>query len=246
MKSLTTIVCVWAMLCTSAMGQTLSEALHFLEASRYQSEIFLPYTAEPARVAEIQKGWNSLEPGQSTVEVRALMGAPDEIDAVFGKGERTDVMKCFQYTYLFERAKADDWGKAYNEKYIRLSFNLNGQLVSANGFAVKGFKELVREQGLGFQFEIGLHETVRVNDLYIKLDFVLAADEETAGESSSERMSPSAGNEALFSVILPDRQDNFKLTLGASNPSGRFKLYGPYKISLVAVPDSESVILMVE
>jgi hypothetical protein len=231
---------------TALKAQTLSEALHYLEASKHQPEIFLPYTADAARVAAIQKGWNDLEPGQTTEEVRALIGAPDEIDAVFGKGERTDVMKCFQYTYLFERSKADEWGKAYNERYIRLSFNLNGQLVSANGFAVKGFQELIREQGLGFQFEIGLHETVRVNDLNIKLDFVLTSDEEGAGESSSERVGAAVGNDALFSVVLPDRQDNFKLSLGGSNPNARFKLYGPYKISLVAVPDEESVILIVE
>jgi hypothetical protein len=231
---------------SSLQAQTLSEALHYLEASKYQPEVFLPYTADAARIAGIQKGWNELEPGQSIDEVRALIGAPDEIDAVFGKGERTDVMKCFQYTYLFDRAKADEWGKAYNERYIRLSFNLHGQLVSANGFGAKGFKELIREQGLGFQFEIGLHETVRVNDLILKLDFVLTSDDEGAGESSSERVGTIVGNDALFSVILPDRQESFKLTLGGSNPNARFKLHGPYKISLVAVPDSESAILIVE
>src|SRR5687768_6676725 len=100
-------------------GQTLSEALHYLEAPKYQPEIFLPYLADQNRTAAIQKGWNELEPGLTVEEVRGLIGAPDEIDAVFGKGERTDVMKCFQYTYLFERAKADEWGKAYHEKYIR-------------------------------------------------------------------------------------------------------------------------------
>lgn len=226
-------------------GQSLSEALHYLEASKYQSEIFLPYLADEARVAQIKQGWNKLEPGMATTEVRDLIGPPDEIEAVFGKGERADVMKCFQYTYLFERTKADEWGKAYNERYIRLSFSLAGQLVSANGFAMKDFKELVRELGLGFQFEIGLHETVRVNDLLVKLDFVLLSDEESAAESSSERMGHAVGNEALLSAVLPDRHGDFKLALGVGLDA-RSKIYGPYKIHLIALPDTESAILMVE
>lgn len=234
---------IWAG--TPVCGQTLSEALHYLEGEKFQEEVFLPYVADEARAQSIHRGWNKLEPGQSMEEVRALIGAPDEIEAVFSKGERTEEIRCIQYTYIFNRTRSEEWGKAYDQSLIRLSFNLRGQLVSAQGYATPGFNELVRELGLGFQFEIGMHETVQVNDLLIRLDFLLMENEAKRPESSDPGMETSSGSEASISVILPDRKEAFKLALGA-DPELRFKLYGAYKISLLAVPDRDVAILMVE
>lgn len=226
-------------------AQSLSEALHFLEGEKFQKEVFLPYQADEARVQSIQEGWNKLEPGQTMEEVRALIGAPDEIEAVFSKGERTEEIRCIQYAYIFKRSRSEEWGKAFDQSLIRLSFNLRGQLVSAQGYATPGFNELVRELGLGFQFEIGLHETVEVNDLLLRLDFLLMENAAKSPESSDNGRNTSTGSEAAISVILPDRRESFTLELG-DDPEKRFKIYGAYKISLLAVPDKEVAILMVE
>lgn len=228
-----------------ANAQSLSEALHYLEGEKFQKEVFLPYKADEARVQSIQKGWNKLEPGQSMEEVRALIGAPDEIEAVFTKGERTEEIRCIQYAYIFSRSRSEEWGKAYDESVIRLSFNLHGQLVSAQGYATPGFNELIRELGLGFQFEIGLHETVEVNDLRIRLDFLSLENAPKSPESSDNGMNTSHGSEVSISVMLPDRREAFKLYSG-DDPEKLFKIYGAYKISLLAVPDKEAAILMVE
>ncbi|MFN8395111.1 MAG: hypothetical protein U0176_10720 [Bacteroidia bacterium] len=237
---------LWLMMAGwTAHAQSLSEALHYLEAEKYQNEVFLPYQADQARIDGIHKGWNKLEPGQTIDEVRALIGAPDEIEAVFTKGERTEEIRCIQYAYIFSRSRSEEWGKAYDQSLIRLSFNLHGQLVSAQGYATPGFNELVRELGLGFQFEIGLHETVEVNDLLLRLDFLLMENAAKSPESSDNGLDMSTGSEASISVILPDRREAFKLVLG-DDPEKRFKIYGAYKISLLAVPDKDVAILMVE
>jgi hypothetical protein len=188
---------------------------------------------------------NALETGMTTTEASQLLGAPDEIEALFVQGERTEEIQGFRYTYLLERKRANEWGKAYDERWIHLNFNLSGQLASAEAYAIPGFNELVRELGLGFAFSMGLHETVKINELLIRLDFVLDAGSASAGEAS--RAADEAASEARFSASLPDRADNLKLNLGDdAQPTLQTQTYGTYRITLLAIPSGDRVALVVE
>jgi hypothetical protein len=230
----------------AAHAQSIGEALQYLDAERFQPEVYLPYQADAARSEQLITHMNMLALGQSTEEVRGLLGAPDEIEAVFKVGDRTEELEGFKYVYLFSREKSDEWGQAYNEKFLHLSFNLHGRLEGAEGFMVKGFHELVRELGLGFEFSMGLHETVKIDELFIHLDFILDAEAPASCESAGDREG-AAGSYALFTLTLPDRKDNFKLAMDSPAKRGeQSKNYNKYKISLRAIPNSERVAIIVE
>jgi hypothetical protein len=223
-------------------GQSLAEAMKFLDVARYQPEVYLPYKADQVREQALGANMNSLESGYSTEAVLKTLGAPDEVEPIMVAGDRTEELQGFTYIYLWEREKSDEWGKPYNEKAIRVYFDLSGRLVSAEGYAVPGFHEVVRELGLAFEFTMGLHETVKINDLLIRLDFVLNGEGPSAGESgaSETETSPSA----LFSLTMPDRKDNIELSMeGAEEQS---KTYSRYRITLLAIPNSDRVSLIVK
>lgn len=226
-------------------GQSLSEALAQLEAPRYQTEIFLPYQAPQERKDMIVLHMNSLEAGLTTGEVTSLMGAPDEIIALFAAGDRTEELQGFQYVYLLERSRANDWGRAYDERYIHVNFNLGGQLVSAEGYSMPAFKEVIRELGLGFEFSMGLHETVKINGLLIRLDFIHGADAQSGAESATGKSDDAA--EAIFAVSMPDRADNLKLNMGGESQGSQQTItYGSFRLTLLGIPGTDRVSLIVE
>ncbi len=229
----------------TCVGQSLAEAMHFFEAPLHAQEIYLPYKADLLREEQLRGQMNGLESGMNPDQVRASLGAPDEIEPILVQGDRTEEYSGFQYVYLLEREKSTEWGKAYEEKCLRINFNMSGLLISAEGHAVPGFKEVVREMGLDFAFSMGLHETVKVNDLLIRLDFVLDADAESAGEASSE--ADAQFPYGLFSVALSDRSDKLKLSMADGQDAGlQSKTYGQYRITLLAIPSNGRVSLVVK
>lgn len=226
-------------------AQSLIDAMAYLDGERHQQEIFLPYVAEPARVQHLLKQMNSVAEGQQVAEVRDLLGAPDEINAILLPGDRTDEIEGFQYLYLLERYKSEEWGVAYEERYLSFNFDLSGRLRSAYGLGVKGFHEIVREKGLGLQFSIGLHEAVRIDNLVIRLDFVLDADESQARQPSTHT-AKADGPHALLTLTLPDRGDALSFAFDAAAQAGEARHYGKYLITLVDITGSDRVTLLVK
>lgn len=240
------LVVIGLCLASYVQAQSLSSALKYLEAETFHPmEIILPYRADSSRIAQIRHNMNRLEAGMTVDEVRKHLGHPDLIDPVFGEGERTSVLQSFQYTYLFERLASDEWGKAYEDKSLALSFNLNGQLISAKSLFVPAFREIIREQGLGFQFEIGRAETVKIDGLFLRLESV--ETQKIAGSPEAPDYPPGEGAKATFTAEMEDRNAELELSI-LSKPyrSENVRHFGKYKVSLLAVPDSERVFVIVE
>ncbi len=229
----------------AVQGQSLSEAFQLLEAERYQPEVYMPYRADEARQQQLITSMNLLETGQPIEEVRQLLGAPDEIHPIFVMGDRTEELHGIQYVYLFSRSKSEEWGLAYHESVIRIDFNLQGQLDAAEGLSVPGFNDLLRAVGLGFDFTMGLHETVKINDLLIRLEVVAGSGDASMAEAASNAATENAY--AIFTVSLTDRKDNIRLRLDSGQAtSEQSKMYNRYRITLNAIPAANRVALVVE
>lgn len=241
------IGCLWIGIGFNGLfSQTLAASLHFLEDEVFQTNVTLPYKADAARTEVLLDNMNALSIGLSVEKVRSLLGSPDEIEAIFKVGERTEELEAFEYVYLIAKEPKLGVDAASADQYLRINFNLSGLLQGAHAQNVEGFHDLVRELGLGFQFSMGLHETVQIDDLLIHLDFILdeAAGSPRAAESMrGEPQSPFA----LFTLETPERKEDFKLMIDRPSLQGQqSKYYGKYKINMITVSKSERVVLIVE
>lgn len=224
-----------------ARGQSMLAALKLLDSPRYQTEIYLDYQAEKERVDAISSNMNHLVSGMPFEVVDSLIGAPDEILPVFDPGMRGEAIKWVRFVYLFSREKVDEWGKSTKDQSIELIFNLSNQLVAAVGNGVVGFEEIVREQGLGFRFELALHEKVKIEELLLQLDFVIESGKASEGGNSESNESGDA--KALLTIQLVDREGTIELQ---EVPEKRSIMYRNYKITLLGIRNTETILLLVE
>lgn len=228
--------------CLSEMkGQSMASALKLIDVPKYQEEIYLDYQADSVRNATILDNMNFLESGMPIDSVLPKLGLPDESSPVFVQGPRGENIEWVVHTYLISRAAVNEWGKTYNDQSITIKYNLSGQLVSATSVGISNFDEIVREQGLGFKFEIGLHEHVKIENLLLQLDFVLETGNATeAGNAQDETADES---KVLLTITLLDRKGGIELM---EIPEKRAVLFRDYKISLIGINSKESATLLIE
>jgi hypothetical protein len=226
-------------------AQSLQASLQYIEIEVYQPEIYLPYKADLVREAALRKSMNSLKEGNRPEEVLTLLGAPDEVEAIIVAGDRDDEFQGFIYRYLFDRRKSQEWGKAYDERQFSLQFDLSGHLIASASIGIPDFKEIVRVQGLDMAFCMGLHETVRINELLLRLDFVLDATNAASAESAITN--EEQGAYALLTAEIGERKEDLRLHLMSEGQDTMPSiLFGQYKITLMAITNAHSIRLLVE
>ena len=96
------------------------------------SEIKYPYFATPERTESIEGGYKKIKTGMAVNEVKVILGEPDEIKDLYEPKIKTRKIIGFTYWYLIQRMKSTGSQNERNEKLVRISFNLNGEVTGVD------------------------------------------------------------------------------------------------------------------
>ena len=98
----------------------------------FASEIKYPYFATPERVESIEVGYKKIKIGMDINEVKVILGEPDEIKDLYEPKIKKAKKIGFTYWYLIQRIKSVGSQNERNEKLVRVSFDLNGEVIGVD------------------------------------------------------------------------------------------------------------------
>ena len=110
------------------LAYRFSALLVFLSMSLLAMEIEYPYHATPEREQAILEGFTMVQPGMSIVQVKDILGEPDEVRDLYEPNKTATDPIGFTYWYLIQRLKESGSQAEKGEKLVRVSFGLNGKV----------------------------------------------------------------------------------------------------------------------
>ncbi len=115
----------------------------YLDAIRfYPSNNVYPYEAVGNRKAAIEAGRESLALGMDVEAVRGIMGPPERIKPLYAVKKAGRPPVGFTYWYFTRRLAPKGSQKERGERYVRITFNLEGRLRQVDVHEVPGFLEV--------------------------------------------------------------------------------------------------------
>ena len=104
----------------------------FIMTKSIASEIKYPYFATPERAQLIEIGYKKIKLGMEINDIKDILGEPDEIKDLYEPRIKTGKIIGFTYWYLIQRMKNIGSQNERNEKLVRISFNLNGEVTGVD------------------------------------------------------------------------------------------------------------------
>ena len=98
----------------------------------FAADNIYPYYATPERASIIERGFFKIKPGITVNEVINVMGKPNEIRDLYESISKNSKKIGFTYWYLIQRIQDSGSQNDKNEKLVRVSFNLKGEVIGVD------------------------------------------------------------------------------------------------------------------
>lgn len=93
-----------------------------------------PHVASPERVAAVRADYAKIAPGMSLVDVREILGEPDEIRPLYERATKRPKTVGQTYWYVLRRRVAHGSHHERQEAVVRVSFAADGVVINVDAW----------------------------------------------------------------------------------------------------------------